>query len=260
LGATYSAAHPDRFFIARREEIPHMKRAATTMIVLMIALVASVALTAPASAALRSPQVPVLGGLLQAYLNSVGESINVLTAQDNTQVWAHTTSATTAFTLMSENSPNATVNSISMYNASGPVSPALYLLLPGSLIPQAFATGTFKPGGVLVVHRYDENALEIGGPLGTTYNGVDPTGFGFAISGPNGTFYTQDSRNLGGKAQALAYQGTGANAGAWWLCFEETSVAAGSNQTFDDCVIMMESVNPTPVSTTTWGAVKKRFR
>ena len=232
-----------------------MKRAATPLFALLIALAATVVLTGSASAAFRVPQKPVLGGALQAYLNGVGEAINVLTQQDATTVWAHTTSATTAFTLMLESSPNAALNSVGMYNASAAV-PALYLLIPGANSPQGFATGTFKPGNLLVVNRFDALANLLSSQ---TFPGVDPTGFGFYIQGPNGTFYTQDARNPGGNAQALAYKGTGANAGTWWLCFEESAVAAGSDQDFDDCVILMESVNTTPVHSTSWGQLKARF-
>ncbi len=233
-----------------------MKRAATTMIVLMVALVASVAFTTVADAALRSPQVPVLGGTLQAYLNSVGESILVNSAQNSTQLWTPTISTTTHYTLMLESSPNATLNNFGIYNGSD-AAPLLRLLLAGAATPQAFVTATFKPGNVLVVNRFDALGNFIGGQ---TFTGVDPTGFGFYLQGPNGTFYTQDARNPGGRAQAVTYQGTGANAGTWWLCFEENSVAAGSDQDYDDCVIQMESVNTTPVSTTTWGRLKARFQ
>ena len=116
-----------------------MKRAATTKIVLMVVLVASAALTAPASAALRSPQVPVLGGTLQAYLNSVGESINVLTDQVDIQSWAHTTSATTTYTIQIENSPNANFNSISMYNSNAGGVPPLFLLITVAVLVAVFA-------------------------------------------------------------------------------------------------------------------------
>lgn len=233
-----------------------MKRAATTMIALLFVLVASAVLSTKADAALRAPQVPILGGTLQAYLNGIGESINVATDQDATQSWAHTSSATTAFTIQVESSINANNNNVSMYNSSAG-APSLFLLLPGSFLPQAFATGTFKPGNLLTVNRFDDLGNLVSSQ---TYGGVDPTGFSFAIQGPNGTYFTQDARNPGGKAQAVTFQGTGGNAGTWWLCFEESAVATGSDQDFDDCVILMESVNPTPVSGTSWGALKQRFR
>jgi hypothetical protein len=75
---------------------------------------------------------------------------------------------------------------------------------------------------------------------------------------PNGTLYTQDARNPGGAAHSLTYAGTGVNAGNWWLCWED-SVAPVSDQDFDDGVLFCESMNPTPVSKTSWGELKKRF-
>jgi hypothetical protein len=233
-----------------------MKRAATTLIVLLVALVASAGIIESASAALRAPQVPILGGSLQAYLNSVPQAINVLTDQDATQAWTHTSSNTTTYTIMFESSPNANVFQFGLYNASA-VIPPLFFLVSGSVGPQGYSTATFMPGNILVVNRFDANANFLST---TTFGGVDPTNFGFYLSGPNGTFFTQDARNPGGRAQAVSFKGTGSANGTWWLCFEESSVAAGSDQDFDDLVIMMESVNTTPVNRTTWGQLKARFR
>lgn len=236
-----------------------MKRAATTVFALMIVWVASAALTAPAFAALRATQVPVLGGFLQAYLNSVGESINVNAAQDATMTWSHTTSGTTTYTIMNQGTTaaNAAVQVFGLYNG-GDAVPTLRMLMLGVNGPQSFCTATFKPGNIVIVNRFDALANLIGLP--STYNLVDPTNFGFYLTSALGTLYTQDARNAGGKAQGLAYQGTGANAGAWWLCWEESVIATGSDKDYDDLVVFMESVNPTPVSSTTWGAVKQRFR
>jgi hypothetical protein len=112
------------------------------------------------------------------------------------------------------------------------------------------------PGNIVKVNRFDA----LGNFLSqTTFGGVDPTNFGFYLTTQAGTAFTQDARNPGGLARALAYKGTGANAGTWWLCWDEL-VAAGQDNDFDDLVVMMESVNPTPVSKTSWGTLKARFR
>ena len=233
-----------------------MKRPATSLATLLSAFVLTMALAGSASAALRVPQVAVLGGSLQGYLNGVGESINVLTDQEDTQVWTKTTSNTTTYTIMFQGSVNAPLHQLSMYNASAAVPPQ-YFLMSGAVGTLGFSTATFQPGNVLVVNRFDSNGNFLSS---TVYAGVDPTGFGFALNGPNGQYYTQDARNPGGLAQALAYRGTGANAGTWWLCWEESNRAAGADDDFDDEVILMESVNPTPVSKTSWGQLKTRFR
>jgi hypothetical protein len=209
-----------------------------------------------ASAALRSPQIPVVGGGLQAYLTSVGQTINVNTDQDATQVWTHTVSGTTTFTIEFQSSPNATVQQFGLYNASAAIPP-LFFLMSGSVGPLGFSTATFKPGNILVVNRFDA----LGNFLSTTtFGGVDGSNFGFYLSTPGGTVFTEDSRNPGSAAHALSFRGTGADAGTWWLAWDEAEAAGPSDQDFDDCVILMESVNPTPVNNTTWGTLKARFR
>jgi len=229
-----------------------MKRAATTLIVSLVALVASATL---ASAALRSPQVPVVGGGLQAYLISVGESINVNTDQDATQTWSHTVSGTTTYTVQFQSSPNAAIQQFGLYNGSA-IIPPLFFLLSGSVGPLGFSTATFKPGNILVVNRFDA----LGNFLSTTtFGGVDPNNFGFYLSVPAGTVFTQDARNPGGLARAITFKGTGGNTGTWWLCWDEPLAGAPGDQDFDDLVLLMESVNPTPVSKTSWGELKSRF-
>jgi len=233
-----------------------MKRAATPLIALLAGLAASAILTTSASAALRSPQVTVIGGGLQAYLISVGETINVNTDQDATQTWSHTISGTTTYTIQFQSSPNAAVQQFGMYNASA-VIPPLFFLMSGSVGPLGFSTATFKPGNIMVVNRFDALANLLST---TTFGGVDPANFGFYLSVPAGTVFTQDARNPGGLARAITFQGTGANAGTWWLCWDEPLQSAPGDKDFDDLVLMMESVNPTPVSKSSWGELKQRFR
>src|SRR5689334_24972253 len=127
-----------------------MKRMATTLLALSIASVATLALTSPAGAALRAPQVPVIGGGLQAYLNSVGESINVNTDQQAIQTWSHTISGTTTYTIMFQSSPNANIQQFGLYNGSA-VIPPLFFLASGSVGPSGYSTATVKPGNIMVV-------------------------------------------------------------------------------------------------------------
>src|SRR5262249_23094609 len=145
-------------------------RAATTMSLLLVGLLATAMLTAPADAALRVPQVPVIGGGLQAYLISVGETINVNTDQDATQGWSHTSSGTSTFTVQFQSSPNAAPRHLGLYTASAP-TPPLFFLLSGSVGPLGYSTATFKPGNLLVVNRFDALANFLST---TTFGGVDP--------------------------------------------------------------------------------------
>lgn len=239
-----------------------MKRPATALFALCVALAATVAVPTLASAALRVPQVPVLGGSLQAYLIGVGEAINVNTDQDATQTWSHTVSGTTTYTIMFQSSPNAFNQQFGLYNASAAIPP-LFFLMSGAVGPQGFSTATFQPGNILVVNRFDANGNFLST---TTFGGVDPTNFGFYLSTQTGTVFTQDARNPGGQPRAITFRGTGANAGTWWLCWDEYMPAgpadanSGGDEDFDDLVLMLESVNPTPVNKTSWGELKHRFR
>src|SRR5262249_51999339 len=197
-----------------------MKRVLTTI----IGLIALVAITGTASAALRAPQVPVAGGTLQGYLNSVGEAINVLTDQQDIQRWAATVSNNSTFTIQIELSGNAAANTYGIYNASLAVPP-LYLVFPGAAGSGWFATASFRTAPIrVVVNLFDNNANFVGQ---TTFLGADRNDFGFYLSGPGGLFYTQDARNPCGEAQALTYAGTGMNSGSWWLCWDDAQRGCG---------------------------------
>lgn len=232
-----------------------MKRSATTLFALLLA-------ASSAHAALRVPQVPVAGPSLQSYFGSVGETINVLTDQENVQRWSSTVSGNTSFTIQLELSANGAANTIGLYNASL-AAPPLYQVFPGAATTGWFASASFRTGPQrVIVTLFDPNAVIQGQ---TVYIGADANDFGFYLLGPAGLFFTQDVRNPGALPHALAFKATGANSGNWWLAFEDggpggPAVAPPGEPDFDDCVLFMESVNPTPVSATSWGALKQRFR
>jgi hypothetical protein len=232
-----------------------MKRAATTSLILAFALLASLGLPAESGAALRSPQVAVSGSTLQTYLNSVGQTVNVLTDQDAAQSWLHTVSGTTEFTINFQGSANAALQTFGIYSSSA-VVPSLVPLVSCALGVPSYSIVSFQPGNLIVVNRFDNLGSYLGS---TTFPGVDPNAFSFYLDTGAGTYYSQDARNPGGAAQALAFAGTGSDAGSWWLCWEESQVSGGSNPDYADEVILMSSVNPTPVSRTTWGQLKARF-
>jgi hypothetical protein len=230
-----------------------MKRVAT----ILVGLIALVAVAGSASATLRSPQVVVNTGSLQGYLNSQGESINVLTDQNAAQRWAATVSNNSTFTIQVELAGNAASNTYGIYNASA-VAPPLYQVFPGAATTGWFAVASFRTAPVrVVVNLFDASAALVGT---NTYLGADRNDFGFYLQqNPGLVFYTQDARNPGALAQALTYAGTGINSGSWWLCFEDLTQSQGSDYDFDDAVLFLESVNPTPVSKTSWGSLKARF-
>jgi hypothetical protein len=204
----------------------------------------------------RNPQVPVTPTRLQDYMNSVPQTINVYTDQMDIPCWSSTLSNTATFTLMAELTTAFGPSHIfGLYNCSAAVPP-LYVLMAGGT-PGYFSTATFLAGGILTINRFDQNANFLSS---TVYAGSDRNNFGFYLSSPGGTFFTQDARNPGGAAQALSYAGTGTSTGQWWLCWEDESVAAGSDRDFEDMIIFLESVSkPVPTKGVTWGDLKSRY-
>jgi len=235
-----------------------MSNVATRMGRVVASLALGALLTTSASAALRSPQVVVNGGSLQGYLNSKGETINVVTDQDAGQVWSVTVSNNATFTLMIELAGNAGTNTYGIYNG-GDAAPALYQLFPGTATTGWFAVASFRTApDRVIVNLFDASAALQGT---TTYLGVTAHDFGYYLQqNPGLVLYSQDSRNPGGNAQVLAYAAQGGNVGSWWLAMEDEASNQGADYDFDDAVLFLESVNPVPAQATTWGAVKARFR
>lgn len=222
-----------------------------------IAVVAALVLTASSAFAfsLRSPQVAVAGGSLQGYLNANDGGINVLTDQLDAQQWTSSISGNASFTLMIELAGNAPANNIGIYNTGAGPTPTLFQVFPGAASAGWFATVHFG-GGNLTVTLFDNTSAIMGQ---TFYSGVNANGFGFYLDGPGGVFYTQDARNPGGLPQMVTYAGTGQNYGDWWMAFEDLS-SASSDLDFNDAVLLLQSVVPTPTGAKTWGAVKALYR
>ncbi|HET6462758.1 MAG TPA: hypothetical protein VFH33_03075 [Candidatus Krumholzibacteria bacterium] len=218
-------------------------------------MLGSAALVSNVNAAPRVPQVPVVGGTLQAFFNSIGETINVNTDQQDLAVFQRAASGNALLTVKYQSSPNAAVQQHGIYNASAAIPP-LFFILSGSVGPLGFSSMSFKPGNVMTVNRFDA----LGNFLSTTtFGGVDANNFGFYLSVPAGTRFSQDSRN-GGVANMLVYAGTGLNAGEFFLCWDEPGVGGPGDQDFDDCVLVLESVSPLATVPSTIGSVKSLYR
>lgn len=218
------------------------------------------ALHTPAAAApLRAPQIPLQTGWdgvsLQSYMNSIGEGMNTLTDQLDLQTWEAPGTGNATFQLKMEIAGYAGQNNIGIYNAAE-ISPTLYQVFPGSAAPGWHATCLFTSGGGLTVQLFDgSNALQ----STTVYTGVAIDNFGFYLAGPGGTFYSQDARNAGGRPQVVAYAGTGVYSGRWWECFEDLPYAQ-SNVDFQDSILLLDSIQPTPIRGNSWGALKQLYR
>lgn len=213
-----------------------------------------------ALAALRSPQVPVLGTVLQSYFTSVGDAIDVNTDQVDIQRFAPRDLAKPTYTVQFELGLKAAGVSVGVYNASD-ASPALFPLFPSEAAPLWFCVASFRTEPArIVVSLFDGSATL---QSTTTHMGADKNDFAFYLSGPDGVLYTQDIRNPGGNAQWLTLGGIGIRAGSWWLAAEAVSIAGGSSdQGFDDVVLFYENDTCfcTDVQRASWSALKSRFR
>jgi len=230
--------------------------------VLLVAVAAAVLLPSLALAASpRAPQVPVVGPALQNYVQSVGEYFNVSTDQLDVQVWTFTISGNSAMTLQLSAAGPA-IHELGLYNSSEVGTPPRYPVLPAGT-PQgwfALVSPRTAPNRVTVT-LFDADGVPQYSAI--TMVGLDPNSFGFYIRNQDGsTGYSQDARQTPMDARVLTYAGSGVNAGCWWLCFEDNLAEqdGGDGRDFDDAVMFVESVNPTPVSRTTWGNLKSRFR
>ena len=233
-----------------------MKRFYAACLTVLVALAAT---SAPSRAALRVPQIPFASAGLQSRFIGFGESIDVLTQQQDGLVWSTTFSGNTTLTIQFDLAGNIgdAEMGIAKLNGTGTAVTGLAPVFPAAADNGWFAVASFRSGGLLVVNLFNPNALLVGT---MTYSGVNSALFGYYLkSGPN-TFFSHDGFNGDGKAHALAYAGTGQNTGCWWQCWEDAPIANYSGADFDDAIVFMESVNPTPVSRTTWGKVKARFR
>jgi hypothetical protein len=212
---------------------------------------------APATvfAATRSPQVAVTGGTLQGYLNVKDGGVDVDNAQENIQTWRKTVSGNSAFTLQIALG-SAQGNEIGIYDASQAFAPRT--IFPASAPAGWFAVASFRTTNPqLIVNLFDEQGQH---QTRTTFASFNGENFGFYIQHDSDTGLSEDSKNPGSKVRALTYQGQNANAGCWWLCFEDNRDDGDESADYDDAVLLLESVNASPVTKATWAAVKNRFR
>ena len=226
-------------------------------------LLAAVAVASIDAAPVRAEGRPVAvaGTALQNHFSvTVFESINVGADQvADAQRWKTTASGNSAMTLMIELASDANGNALGVYNA-GDVSPALFEIFPGDAVAGQYAMASFRSlTSQLLVTLFNGDGTVANS---VTHNGVTTNNFGYYInSASSGTGFSQDARNTGDTACMLVFKGTGDNTGNWWMCFEDNNPNdPDDDRDFDDAVVFVESMNPTPVAHTSWGAVKSRFR
>jgi len=217
-----------------------------------LGLLAVLLAAAPASAALRSPQVPVSGTALATFFATQSQTINPNTDQVDLQSLSVDVGAQLPLHTFVD-----AAASVGFYNA-GLASPPLYLVYPGAATTGWFGVAAFRSSpDRLVVNLFDANAT-LQGTMSYLAGPPDRTNFAIYVTDGAGPFYQQDARNEGGASRILAYNGTGLRAGSLWLACE---TGAGPGGDFADVVVLLQLASlPVAVEHSSWGALKRRFR
>jgi len=254
-----------------------MKLANMAALILMAAVAA---LPAPASAALRDPQVALSGGgtNLQNQINILnGPGINVNDDQEDFMRWGRNKTGAGTFTLSFAFNGDLGVNAIGVYNAVTDDGQAVsasdrFEIFPAGTPQNWYALAQFNLDNTLVVTLFDSNDnIQAGYPK--PYNGVHVNDFGFYIekdANDSNRGYGQDLLNSNDEARVLVLPGTGVSNGGWFMCFEDgvpsvppaqaLGIVDTELQDFDEAILFIEAVRPVPVNKTTWAALKSRFR
>jgi hypothetical protein len=226
--------------------------------VFLATLVGGMVLGAPAQAGLRVPQTDFAYTTLQNQLNALGESIDVLTQQQDGLVWATNVSSNSTMSIMFQlaGNPNQDEFGIAGIGPTGRLSGLCTVFPSNAFSTGYFAVGSFRADGLLTVNLFDASATVIGS---TTYTGVDRSRFVYYLKNSTGTFFSHMGYNSDGKVHSLVYAGTNMNKGSWWMAWEDSmNPSAGAD--FGDGLLFLEALNPTPVAHATWASVKARFR
>ncbi len=190
-------------------------------------------------------------GSLQTELNNIttaGPGINATTDQSSAAIFASDASGGAVATFIIEIAGNASTNTFGLYDFG---TPATFIeIFAGSDVGGDQALVSFFANGNISV-------TDAGGV--TTVSGFSGQfGFYLGAGGSTPTFYTEDSLNAGGNAQALIYQGDNAStlqinpfaAGLFTddefiIAFEDIAYAS-SDKDFNDLVVIVESITPVP--------------
>lgn len=159
-------------------------------------------------------------------------------------VWTVGATGASISRLVIEIAGNAALNSFGIYSIYDPT--ITLEIFSGSQSNGALALIEYTLDGRFVKNFDYANAVDLGG-----------NAFGFYLSGPGGTFYSQSSLNPNGDTQMLAFQGgqgrsvdfRGVGSSSPWLANEwllawEDIAYRNSDADFNDLVVLVESVTP----------------
>lgn len=214
----------------------------------------SALVSAPAAAqTLRSSQVPVAGDSLQNLLHGTyAQTLDV--RRDQLAIDRLPIDFFTRPLLDLASSPPAVT--VGVYDPAQPAARLMPVFAPGTpLGAMVEFTPRQNPDRFLIL-VIDQAANILRRDV---YPGVRPASLAVYVTGPDGTFYSEDARNAGSAAQALWFADTQFPYGSGWIGLESSIVTAEAPGDYADVVLGIGTENVDPVRKTSWGALKARF-
>jgi hypothetical protein len=216
-----------------------------------IVLIASSAMALPTN---TRPVTPLAGSEKPLWdiftdIGATSYAADYLSTQSNAAVFTNGASGGTVASFIIAIAGNASTNVSGLYKYGSPGT--LVPIFSGASGP-AQATVTFLGNGTVIVTPTFGSGI-----IGGTYAGFGNQ-FGFYLAGAGNTFYSEDSLNQGGNAQALIYQGNdsdqitvpgfakGTFLSTEYLFAWEDLPYAGTDKDFNDLVYIVESIRPVP--------------
>ncbi len=212
--------------------------------VLVVALLALCSGSALAYSSTNIRPVSVSGNSLQSELNQIfglcptGSCVNAVTDQSPEGMWHTSTLTNPTVTAVLQFTDVPWGDVFGIWTDPNHLVPLIY----GFASPTDFlgfstsATLQWNSNGWLRVTSMDCGEIACG-----VSDWTAPTSFGFYLQTPHGTFYTVDSLNPNGSAQALAYNYDN----EWVLAFNGTPVT-GSSASYSDFVVGIQSISGLP--------------
>lgn len=194
--------------------------------------------------------IPVIGNVRPVTIGSSGEpslatlfpSIDVNGGQLTFDYFAaNPFSQKAEFTILFEYAGNAGSNAMGIYSYQN--TNELLPILPGGAAPGWSATAKFLTDGTVTVNLYNASDIQQSS-INSPFTGKT---FGLYLSGPGGTFYSDDAGNTANNnnnsAQVLAFNdATGPGAG-FIFAFEDL---LNGDYDYNDFIVHAQSINPIP--------------
>ena len=216
---------------------------------------------------LRYPQVAFNSTAVQAFLDASDGGIQAGTDQLDAQVVSFSGIAQVFVVEYLQ----GTGLEFGAYDPNSAGTPVRCPFFTPASAPRGVVTCRLAGDSALLVAEFDSLANLV---RSASYPWAAHMKFGFYVTGPGGTWYSQDARNAG-VPHALTYGGTGANTGVLYECFEPGAFDPADPGAFGGLVVGFDTsscgtpssragralgVECSPTVVFTWGGLKAIYR